>query len=217
MPLFRDRNEAGQRLAAELSNYADRSDVIVLGLPRGGVPVAFEVATALNVALDIFLVRKLGLPAQEELAFGAIASGGVRVLNHQLVKTLGISGQLIDRVAAEERRELERRERAYRGDRPPPDVRHRTVILVDDGLATGATMWAAVTALRKQELARIVVAVPTAAPETCEAFEDEVDEIVCASTPQPFMGVGAWYQDFSQTTDAEVREYLERAADLLPA
>jgi len=215
--LFRDRNEAGQRLAKELSEYADRPDVIVLGLPRGGVPVAFEVAKALNVALDIFLVRKLGLPGQEEMAIGAIASGGVQVLNHQLARTLSISDQTIQRVAEDEWRELERREQAYRGDRSSPDVQNRTVILVDDGLATGASMWAAVTALRKKEPARIVVAVPTAAPQTCEAFEDEVNEVICATTPQPFMGVGAWYEDFSQTTDVEVREYLERAADLLPA
>jgi len=212
MGLFKDRRDAGRKLAQELLPYAGRSDVTVLALPRGGVPVAYEVARALNAPLDIFIVRKLGLPGHEELAIGAIASGGVRVLNHDIVQALKVPQTLIDTVTRQELQELERRERAYRGDRPPPDVRGRTVILVDDGLATGASMRAAVAALRAQNLARIVVAVPTAAPETCAAFESEVDEIVCAMTPEPFYGVGRWYEDFSQTTDEEVRALLEEAA-----
>jgi len=212
MALFKDRRDAGKQLAQELSAYAGRSDVIVLALPRGGVPVAYEVARALNAPLDIFIVRKLGLPGHEELAIGAIASGGVRVLNEDIVRALNIPQAMIDAVARRELQELERRERAYRGNRPPPDVRGRTVILIDDGLATGASMRAAVAALRAQNPARIVVAVPTAAPETCAAFESEVDEIVCAMTPEPFYGVGRWYEDFSQTTDEEVRALLEQAA-----
>lgn len=209
--LYEDRREAGQKLAQKLVRYADRPDVIVLGLPRGGVPVAFEVARALNAPLDIFLVRKLGVPGHSELAMGAIASGGVRVLNEDVVRSLAISGQVIERVAAREQWELQRRERAYRGDKPAPDVRNRTVILIDDGLATGASMKAAVDALRTMGPARIVVAVPVAPPETCAEFKDDVDEIVCAATPRPFFGVGAWYRDFSQTTDAEVKEFLRRA------
>jgi predicted phosphoribosyltransferase len=212
MALFKDRRDAGKQLAQELSAYAGRSDVIVLALPRGGVPVAYEVARALNTPLDIFIVRKLGLPGHEELAIGAIASGGIRVLNHDIVQALKIPQTMIDTVTRQELQELERRERAYRGDRPPPEVRGRTVILIDDGLATGASMRAAVAALRAQNPARIVVAVPTAAPETCAAFESEVDEIVCAMTPEPFYGVGRWYEDFSQTTDEEVRALLEEAA-----
>ncbi|HEU5097430.1 MAG TPA: phosphoribosyltransferase [Roseiflexaceae bacterium] len=209
---FRDRIDAGQQLATQLSAYANRPDVLVLALPRGGVPVAYEVAQALNAPLDIFLVRKLGLPSQEELAMGAIASGGVTVLNSEVVDTLRIPDKVIDQVVAREQRELERRERIYRGDRSPPDVRGKTVILVDDGLATGASMHAAAAALREQGPDRIVVAVPTAAPETCDAFRDAVDEIVCAITPEPFYAVGLWYEDFSQTTDDEVREFLSRAA-----
>jgi len=212
MALFKDRRDAGKQLAQELSAYAGRSDVIVLALPRGGVPVAYEVARALNAPLDIFIVRKLGLPGHEELAIGAIASGGIRVLNHDIVQALKIPQTMIDTITRQELQELERRERAYRGDRPPPEVRGRTVILIDDGLATGASMRAAVAALRAQNPARIVVAVPTAAPETCAAFESEVDEIVCAMTPEPFYGVGRWYEDFSQTTDEEVRALLEEAA-----
>ena len=212
MGLFKDRRDAGRKLAQELSAHAGRSDVIVLALPRGGVPVAYEVARALNAPLDIFIVRKLGLPGHEELAIGAIASGGVRVLNHDIVQALKVPQTLIDMLTRQELQELERRERAYRGDRPPPEVRGRTVILVDDGLATGASMRAAVAALGAQNPARIVVAVPTAAPETCQAFESEVDEIVCAMTPEPFYGVGRWYEDFSQTTDEEVRALLEQAA-----
>jgi predicted phosphoribosyltransferase len=183
----------------------------VLALPRGGVPVAFEVAEALHAPLDIFLVRKLGVPGHEELAMGAIATGGVRVLNEDVVGYLNINDEVIERVAAREQRELERRERVYRGGRAAPDVRGRTVILVDDGLATGSTMRAAAAALRLQRPARIIVAVPVAAPQTCDEFRTEVDEIVCAATPEPFRGVGLWYEDFSQTTDEEVRELLARA------
>lgn len=212
MALFKDRRDAGKQLAQELIAYAGGSDVIVLALPRGGVPVAYEVARALNAPLDIFIVRKLGLPGHEELAIGAIASGGIRVLNHDIVQGLQIQQTLIETVTHQELQELERRERAYRGDRPLPDVGGRTVILVDDGLATGASMRAAVAALRAQNPARIVVAVPTAAQETCQAFEPEVDEIVCAMTPEPFYGVGRWYENFSQTTDEEVRALLEEAA-----
>jgi predicted phosphoribosyltransferase len=210
---FRDRREAGRLLAAKLAAYANRPDVIVLALPRGGVPVAYEVAQALSAPLDVFLVRKLGVPGYEELAMGAIASGGVRVLNDQLVGGLRIPDYIVDEVARWEQQELARRERLYRGDRPPPDVRGRTVILVDDGLATGATMLAAVKALRQMQPARIVVAVPTASPETCEQLRAEVDDIICAITPEPFHAVGLWYEDFSQTTDEEVRDLLARSAE----
>jgi predicted phosphoribosyltransferase len=210
---FRDRREAGRLVAAKLTAYANRPDVLVLGLPRGGVPVAYEVARALGAPLDIFLVRKLGVPGYEELAMGAIATGGVRVLNDQLVGGLGIPDYIVDEVAAWEQQELMRRDRLYRGDRPPPDVRGRTVILVDDGLATGPTMLAAVKALRQQQPARIVVAVPTASPETCEQLRAEVDEVICAITPEPFHAVGLWYEDFSQTTDEEVRDLLARSSE----
>jgi predicted phosphoribosyltransferase len=210
---FHDRREAGRLLATKLAAYANRPDVIVLALPRGGVPVAYEVARALNAPLDIFLVRKLGVPGYEELAMGAIATGGVRVLNDQLVGGLRIPDYIVDEVAASEQQELARRERLYRGDRPAPEVRGRTVILVDDGLATGATMLAAVKALRQQQPARIVVAVPTASPETCEQLRAEVDDIICAITPEPFHAVGLWYEDFSQTTDEEVRDLLARSAE----
>jgi putative phosphoribosyl transferase len=210
--LFRDRTEAGRLLAARLEKYARTPDVMVLALPRGGVPVAYEVAKALHAPLDVFIVRKLGVPGHEELAMGAVASGGVRVLNDQVVKGLGIPDYVIDAVVNWETEELRRRERLYRGDRPPPDVRGKTVILVDDGLATGSTMLAAVQALRQQGPARIVVAVPVAAPDTCELLKAYVDEVVCAATPEPFYAVGLWYSDFSQTTDEEVRELLERSA-----
>ncbi|HXF60555.1 MAG TPA: phosphoribosyltransferase [Caldilineaceae bacterium] len=212
--LFLDRRDAGRRLASKLTMFADRPDVVVLGLPRGGVPVAFEVAAALHAPLDVFLVRKLGVPGQEELAMGAIASGGVRVLNQAVIEALNIPAPVIDAVAAREQRELERRERVYRSGRPAPDLRNKTVILVDDGLATGASMAAAVHGVRAQQPAQVVVAVPTAASETCEAFERISDKIVCAETPQPFWGVGMWYADFSQTTDEEVRELLAHAAEL---
>jgi putative phosphoribosyl transferase len=209
---FRDRTEAGRALSRDLGRYANRADVVVLALPRGGVPVAYEVANALAAPLDVFIVRKLGLPGQEELAMGAIASGGVRVLNAEVVRSLGIPPSVIDAVAAREQRELERRERLYRDGRGAADVRGRTVILVDDGLATGSTMRAAIEALRRQGPAHIVVAVPVATPEACEEFRNDVDECVCTATPRPFYGVGAWYRDFSQTTDDEVRWTLERAA-----
>ena len=208
---FSDRREAGQALAGKLKAYANRPDVLVLALPRGGVPVAYEVAEALHAPLDLFLVRKLGIPGHEELAMGAIASGGVRVLNEQIVQALRIPPGVIETVAAAEQAELERREKAYRGDRPPPDARGKTVILIDDGLATGSTMRAAVIALRQQQPARIVVAVPVGAASTCEEFRAETDETVCAITPEPFLAVGYWYEDFTQTTDAEVRDLLERA------
>jgi predicted phosphoribosyltransferase len=210
--LFADRFEAGRVLASRLAEFANGEDVVVLALPRGGVPVGFEVARALHAPLDVFVVRKLGVPGHEELAMGAIASGGVRVLNRRVVETLGISAEEIERIAAEEQRELERREREYRDGRPRLDVRGRTVILVDDGLATGSSMRVAALALRKKEPARIVVAVPVGSRATCEEFESEVDITVCAVTPEPFFGVGQWYADFRQTSDEEVRELLRRAA-----
>jgi putative phosphoribosyl transferase len=207
---FEDRAEAGRRLAEELGEYAGRPGLLVLGLPRGGVPVAYEVAEALGAPLDVFLVRKLGVPGHEELAMGAIATGGVRVMNDDVVRMLRVPDRAVEEVAAREARELERREAAYRGGRPAPDVRGRTVILVDDGLATGSTMRAAVRALHAEGVAELVVAVPVAAPETCAAIRAEVDRIVCALTPEPFLAVGLWYRDFSQTTDDEVRALLSR-------
>jgi putative phosphoribosyl transferase len=209
--LFANRRQAGEVLASLLVKYGNRDDVLVLALPRGGVPVAFEVAQALKAPLDVFIVRKLGVPGHAELAMGAIATGGVRVLNDDVVIPLGLEARVIDAVAAKEEKELARRERIYRGDRPAPDVRERTVILVDDGLATGSTMRAAVAALRKQGPARIVVAVPVAPAETCAEFKTEVDETVCAATPRMFDGVGRWYEDFSQTSDEEVHELLAQA------
>ena len=207
--IFKDRHEAGKRLAERLLDYADRDDVLVLALPRGGVPVAYEVAERLNAPLDVFLVRKLGVPRQEELAMGAIASNGVRVLNQSVIRQLRIPNAVIDRVAENEQRELERREREYRDALPPPDVEGKIVIIIDDGLATGATMRAAALALKMQKPQKVVVAAPVAAPETCEEFAREVSEIVCAATPEPFYGVGMWYEDFSQTTDEEVRQLLQ--------
>jgi erythromycin esterase-like protein/predicted phosphoribosyltransferase len=207
---FRDRREAGRRLAAKVAPYANRPDVVVLGLPRGGVPVAYEVASALNAPLDVFIVRKLGIPGYEELAMGAVATGGVRVLNEELVKKLGIPEYLIEVVAAREQEELKRQERLYRGGLPPPDVLGRTVILVDDGLATGATMQAAIKALKQLDPARIVVAVPIGSREACEELKAEADDVICAVTPEPFHAVGLWYEDFSQTTDEEVRALLAR-------
>jgi len=212
-PLFENRLDAGNRLARELVDYEDREDVIVLALPRGGVPVAYPVAEHLDAPLDVVLVRKLGVPGREELAMGAIASGGVRVLNDVVVEALDIPERVIDAVAEKEKVEMERREGAYRADRPAPELEGRTAILVDDGLATGSTMRAAVAGLRARDPQAVVVAVPTAAPETCEMFEQEVEEIICAITPHPFYGVGFWYEDFSQTTDEEVRAYLERARE----
>jgi putative phosphoribosyl transferase len=210
-PIFANRVEAGRQLAARLHAFADRGDVIILALPRGGVPVAFEIAQALHVPVDIFLVRKLGVPGHRELAMGAIATGGVRVLNDEVVQSLQIPSRAIDAVAEEEQRELERRERAYRGARPAPEVRGRTVVIVDDGLATGSTMRAAVAALRQQAPERIVVAVPVAPPSTCQELRAEADEVVCLATPEPFSAVGLWYRDFSETSDAEVRDLLSRA------
>jgi putative phosphoribosyl transferase len=212
--LFQDRFEAGRLLASKLSQFANRPDVVVLALPRGGVPVGFEVAKALNVPLDVFVVRKLGLPGHEELAMGAIASGGMRVLNEDVVQALGIPPEVIDAVAAKEQKELERREHEYRDGRPPIDVRGRTVILVDDGLATGSSMRVAALALRQKQPAQIIVAVPVASAKTCSEFESEVDKVVCAITPEPFWAVGQRYKDFSQTSDEEVRELLRRAASL---
>ena len=207
---FRNRTDAGRQLAEKLAAYANRPDVLVLALPRGGVPVAFELARAFGAPLDAFLVRKLGVPGYEELAMGAVATGSVRVLNDEIVRGLGISEHEIDAAAARELRELSRRDRLYRGDRPPSDVAGRTVILVDDGLATGATMRAAVQALRQQQPGRIVAAVPTASPDTCQVLKAEADDVICAITPEPFFAVGHWYEDFTQTTDDEVRELLAR-------
>jgi predicted phosphoribosyltransferase len=210
-PYFRDRIEAGRLLAEKLRVYASYPNVIVLALPRGGVPVGYEVAHALGAPLDIFLVRKLGVPGYQELAMGAVASGGVRVLNDDVVNGLRIPGYVIDAVAAWEQQEMARRERVYRDDRLEPNVKGRTVILVDDGLATGSTMQAAIQALRHHEPARIVMAVPAAPPDTCQEMRAQADDVVCAITPEPFYSVGLWYKDFSQTTDEEVRELLARS------
>jgi predicted phosphoribosyltransferase len=210
--LFRNRADAGQKLAAPLAIYANRPDVIVLALPRGGVPVAFEVAQALHAPLDVFVVRKLGVPGQEELAMGAVATGGAVLLNPEVVHYLDIGDEELQAVIAAERQELERRNRLYRDDQPPPDVKGHTVILVDDGLATGASMRVACAALRQLGPARLVVAVPVAPDEACEEMRAEADEVVCAVTPEPFYGVGMWYSDFTQTTDAQVRDLLARAA-----
>ena len=207
---FQDRTHAGRLLAGKLERYRDNPDVIVLALPRGGVPVAFEVAKALNAQLDVFIVRKLGVPGHEEYAMGAIASGGVRVMNPD-VAGMRLPESAIEAVAAREYKELERRERLYRGDRSPLELAGRIVILVDDGLATGSTMRAAAIAVKRQKPARSVVAVPVAAPDTCEQFRAEVDEVVCAITPEPFRAVGLWYENFSQTTDDEVHALLAAA------
>jgi predicted phosphoribosyltransferase len=206
---FRDRAEAGRALAQVLSHYAGRDDVIVLGLPRGGVPVAAEVAKRLGAPLDVFLVRKLGVPGHEELAMGAIASGGVLVLDESVLHWLGINEEQIQKALARELDELRRREAIYRDGRPLPDLKGKTVILVDDGLATGASMQAAARAVRRYEPARIVIAVPVASRATCDELRDEVDEVVCAATPAPFYAVGNWYEDFTQTSDDEVRELLD--------
>jgi len=212
-PLFADRRDAGRQLAGRLQYLASRPDLVVLALPRGGVPVGYEVAEALGAPLDVFVVRKLGVPGQEELAMGAIATGGVRVVNQDVVAALGLSKATLDRVAEAEHAELVRREVAYRGARPPLDVRGATVILVDDGLATGSTMRAAVAAIRQQQPARVVVAVPVAAPSTRDELAGEVDEIVCLATPEPFLAVGRFYDDFAQTSDGEVHDLLARAAE----
>jgi predicted phosphoribosyltransferase len=210
--LFANRAEAGRTVARALSSYADRPDVLVLALPRGGVPVAYQIARALHAPLDIFLVRKLGVPGHEEMAMGAIAADGTRVINDDAVRTLDIPDDIIDVVAEEERQEIERRARAYRGDRPASDVHGKVIILVDDGLATGSSMRAAVAALRKRNPARIIVAVPVGSAQTCEEFALEADEVVCARTPDPFYAVGLWYGDFSQLSDEEVRDMLKQAA-----
>jgi predicted phosphoribosyltransferase len=208
---FQNRSDAGRAVARKLEKYRGAGNVLVLGLPRGGVPVAFEIAEYLEAPLDVFLVRKLGVPGREELALGAIASGDVRVLNYDVVYRTGVTDSGIDAIAEYQQKELARREQAYREGRPGPEIEGKTVILVDDGLATGATMLAAVRALKKLHPARLVVAVPVSSPEACEHFRGEVDEIVCAETPRQFEAVGQWYRDFSQTTDEEVRQFLHRA------
>jgi putative phosphoribosyl transferase len=205
---YQNRTEAGRVLAQSLSHYAGRSDVLVLALPRGGVPVAAEVARALGASLDLMLVRKLGLPGHEELAMGAIATGGIRVLNAEVVEGLGVPTAVIEKVAEVELRELQRRERVYREDRPLPRIAGQAVILVDDGLATGATMRAAITAVRQQQPARIVVAVPVAPLATIALLRQEADEVVCPAMPEPFFGIGQWYEDFTQITDEQVQELL---------
>ncbi|MGB3199586.1 MAG: phosphoribosyltransferase [Nodosilinea sp.] len=206
--LFQDRTDAGRQLAERLKHYADRADVLVLGLPRGGVPVAFEVAEALHAPLDVCLVRKLGVPNHEELALGAIASGGVRVLNHEIISGLDISASTIDAIAAKERQELQRRDRAYRSDRPQPEIRDRTVILVDDGIATGATMRAAVSVIKPQRPARLIVAAPVMAPPIYGELNLAIDEVVYVAMPEALRAIGFWYQDFAQTSDADVRQCL---------
>ena len=213
---FTDRAEAGQLLAQQLQHYAGRDDVIVLGLPRGGVPVAYEVARALRAPLDFFIVRKLGVPGFEELAAGAIASGGVRVLNQDVMRSLPNADAIIEAVTMREKEELNRREQSYRDGRPAPQLRGRVVILVDDGLATGATMRAAVKALRQAGAAKIVVAVPVGPPETCQEMAEEADEAVCATAPEFFHAVGQYYDDFAQTTDDEVCDLLKRGAESKP-
>lgn len=212
MRLFHDRADAGRQLAERLGEYANRHDVIVLGLPRGGVPVAYEVATRLVAPLDIFLVRKLGVPGHAELAMGAIAAGGIEVLNLELIADLGISTASVAEIAVRERSELSRRDRAFRGNRPMPEVAGQTVILIDDGLATGATMEAAVKALRQTRPAEVVVAVPVGARETCARFIGLADRVICLATPEPFDAVGQWYENFSQTTDEEVKQLLLRVS-----
>ncbi len=209
---FIDRRNAGRVLATRLATYAGRTDVVVLALPRGGVPVAYEVASALGVPMDVFLVRKLGTPGHRELAMGAIASGGVRVLNEDVVRWYGVSESAIERIAHEEQEELDRRERAYRGDRPAPDLTNRIVILIDDGLATGSTMRAAAQAVRARRPARVVIAVPVGAPQTCAELAAVADEVICARMPEPFSAVGQWYLNFDQTSDDEVRELLQTSS-----
>ena len=216
MKRFLDRRDAGRQLAFKLVKYADRKDVILLALPRGGVPVAYEVANILKAPLDVFIVRKLGLPGKEELAIGAIASGGTRILNEDIVHTLHIDPSTIDEITERERLELQRRERQYRGDRPAPEVRGRTVILIDDGLATGASMMAAVHALRTRQPAQIIVAVPVAAPQAIRLLQSKVDEAVYVIAPEFFEGVGKWYEDFSQITDEEVQILLSNMKNELP-
>jgi predicted phosphoribosyltransferase len=213
---FRDRSEAGRMLAALLSEYAGRDDVAVLALPRGGVPVAYEVAKALGAPLDVFVVRKLGVPGHEELAMGAIATGGALVLDERVVTALGITRSDLEQVVARELRELERRDAIYREGREPLQLEGKTIILVDDGLATGSTMRAAARAVGEHNPERVIVAVPVAAAETCDSFRGDVDDIVCGLRPRPFQAVGLWYEDFSQTPDEEVRELLARAVEEVP-
>jgi putative phosphoribosyl transferase len=211
---FQNRVEAGQLLAEELKEYANRSDVLVLALPRGGVPVGYEVAKALHAPLDVLIVRKLGVPGQEELAMGAIAGGGVRVMNEDVLPFLSISEKEVEEVVTREQMELERREKLYRGDRPAPEITGKTVILVDDGIATGTSMRSAVEVLSRQRPAKLIIAVPVAASSTCEEFNRPADQetCICLQTPEPFYAVGLWYEDFSQTTDHEVRDLLDAAA-----
>jgi putative phosphoribosyl transferase len=209
---FRDRAEAGQLLAAQLADYADTPNLIVLGLPRGGIPVAYEIAKALRAPLDVWLVRKLGVPGQEELAMGAISLGGVMVLNQEIIEALGISQETIDQVAQAEQRELERRDRAYRGDRILPNLQDYTVILVDDGIATSSTLRAAIAALKQQHPRSIIAAAPVAPPSVCADLQRIVDRVVCLSTPDPLHSIGMWYKNFSQTTDDEVRDLLKQSA-----
>lgn len=208
---LQNRTQAGQLLAKKLTAYANRSDLLVLGLPRGGVPVAFEIATALNAPLDICVVRKLGVPGHEELAMGAIAMGGVMVLNEEVVKGAKIAQPIIERVAAREKRELARRDRLYRGNRPLPELKDRTVILVDDGIATGSTLQAAIAIVKQQQPKKIVVAVPVAPEPTCNQLKEEVDDVVCLIMPDPLRAIGLWYDDFLPTSDAQVQDLLARA------
>lgn len=212
--IYADRHDAGAYLAQLLHQFKNRSDVVVLALPRGGVPVAYEIAKRLHLPMDLFLVRKLGVPVHEELAMGAIATGGVRVLNEDVIRKLRITDEMIKAAVEEQERELKRREKEYRGDRQPLELKGKTVVLVDDGLATGASMRAAVQALKMHGPAKIVVAVPVGAPETCREFELEVDEVVCGKAPEDFRAVGAWYHDFTQTTDEEVCRLIDEVAHL---
>lgn len=208
---IKNREVAGQSLAEALQSYQGRKDLLVLALPRGGVPVAYEVARQLAAPLDLMLVRKLGTPGHKELAMGAIASGGYRVINDHIVSSMGISDEAIEREAEEEQVEMERRETTYRGDRPRPEVKGKQVILVDDGVATGATIRAAIVALRKQDPAGVIVAVPVAPPDTVEKLRQEADEVICPATPEPFNAIGAWYVEFPQVSDSEVQEFLGKA------
>ena len=210
--MFRDRSDAGRILASRLTHYKGRKDLVVLALPRGGIPVAYEIGKELGVPVDVFVVRKLGVPGQEELAMGAIASGDVRIINYDVVNQFGIDQETIDRVTDKERQELRRREQLYRGDRRPPALAGKSIILVDDGIATGSTMRAAIAAIRQSTPARLIVAVPLAAASTYREISAEVDEIICPETPQSFFAISQWYERFEQTTDGEVRDLLSRAA-----
>lgn len=208
---FRDRSDAGQQLASALSEYANKKNTLILALPRGGVPVAYEVAKKLNLPLDIFLVRKLGVPGQEELAMGAIALGDIEVLNNDIISYLHITRRAIDQVKEQELKVLNQRNRVYRGDRPLPDLKHKTVILIDDGVATGATLRAAITAIKRLGAEQLIIAVPVAPASFKTQFSSLVDKVVCLLTPEPFYAIGNWYQDFSQTEDDEVRKLLNNA------